>query len=73
MTLDTIIKSKDLAIVSGEGEVGTVEPYTGARTARALRARLTRERCRGDRWARVICTTGRVDDAGNPEWVEVEL
>lgn len=40
-------------IVSGEGERGTRVPYTGTPTARALRARLTRDRCGGDRWARV--------------------
>jgi len=41
-----------LEIVSGEGNgKGYVEPYTGRRTRRALAARLTRERCDGERWA----------------------
>jgi hypothetical protein len=40
-------------IVSGEGDGGTYhrELYTGKRTQRAIKARLTRERCGGDRWA----------------------
>lgn len=42
-----------LVIISGEGAAGTVGPYTGKRTVRALKMRLTRERCGGDRWARV--------------------
>ena len=42
-----------IRIVSGEGEgPGHVETYTGALTPRAIKARLTRERCHGDRWAR---------------------
>ena len=39
-------------ILSGEGEEGQRVEYTGTRTARALKSRLTRERCSGDRWAR---------------------
>ncbi len=41
-----------IMIVSGEGEQGTIRTYTGKMTVRALRARLTRETCGGDRWAR---------------------
>ena len=41
-------------IVSGEGEQGTVETYTGKMTWRAINARLRRERCGGDRWAYVM-------------------
>lgn len=41
----------EIKIISGEGENGTVENYTGKRTARAVKARLTKERCNGDRWA----------------------
>lgn len=40
-----------IEIVSGEGDVGSHEVYQGIGSVRALRARLTRERCRGDRWA----------------------
>ena len=39
-------------IISGEGENGTVEVYEGKRTDRAIKMRLTKERCQGDRWAR---------------------
>jgi hypothetical protein len=41
-----------IRIVSGEGDNGAIKAYRGKRTARALRAHLTRERCGGDRWAR---------------------
>jgi hypothetical protein len=40
-----------IEIVSGEGTQGTAKEHTGKATARAVRARLTRERCGGDRWA----------------------
>lgn len=43
----------DLLIVSGEGEEGTSENYEGAQTVKAIKTRLTKERCGGDRWARV--------------------
>ena len=38
-------------IVSGEGENGTVEKYTGKLTARAIKTKLTQEESGGDRWA----------------------
>ena len=44
---------KTIWIVSGEGEQGTREQYSGKLTARALKLRLTRERRGGDRWARI--------------------
>ena len=44
--------SNIIYIVSGEGEIGSAEVYTGKLTVRALKSRLTRERCSGDRWAR---------------------
>jgi len=47
----TIEQAREIRIVSGEGEVGTVERYTGKRTLRAVKARLTRERCGGQRFA----------------------
>ncbi|WP_419639280.1 hypothetical protein [Thiolapillus sp.] len=44
-----------VVIISGEGTgPGAIEPHTGAPTLRAIRARLTRERCGGDRWAHAI-------------------
>jgi hypothetical protein len=53
-----IATGKQIQIVSGEGENGTADDYTGARTVRAIRARLTRERSGGDRWARVDTDDG---------------
>lgn len=42
----------DMLIMSGEGTgEGTIERYEGARTIKAIRARLSRERAGGDRWA----------------------
>lgn len=46
-----LIKTNEIRIVSGEGEAGTSEIYNGKRTIRAIKMRLTRERCGGDRWA----------------------
>lgn len=53
-----IATGKPLQIVSGEGENGTAENYTGAKTVRAIKARLTRERCGCARWARVDTADG---------------
>ena len=41
-----------ITILSGEGELGARELYTGKHTDRALKSRLTKERCSGDRWAK---------------------
>jgi len=49
-------------ITSGEGERGMCEEYTGERTRRALKARLTRERCHGDRWAKAHFESGETID-----------
>jgi hypothetical protein len=38
-------------IISGEGEVGTIQAHTGKDSVTAIARRLTRERCNGDRWA----------------------
>lgn len=43
--------AETILILSGEGEEGTFEKYTGKRTVRALRTALTKARCNGDRWA----------------------
>jgi hypothetical protein len=52
-----------IQIVSGEGVgEGVIETYSGARTLRALRTRLTKERRGGDRWAFVKVDGERVDD-----------
>ena len=52
-------------ILSGEGEVGTWERHTGKGTLTAIRRRLNRERCNGDRWASVWVPAGEgyEDDA----------
>lgn len=59
MNLDT----GDMVIFSGEGDIGTFERYYGARTAKAIRSKLSRERCGGDRWASAWIETGS-DDLG---------
>jgi hypothetical protein len=52
MKIEEIIKrAEEIEIISGEGEQGTVEDYEGKRTERAIKMRLTKERCGGDRWA----------------------
>lgn len=53
-------RAEGIEILSGEGEEGTREGYEGARTVRAVRARLTSERCGGDRWAILILDGQRV-------------
>jgi len=40
-----------LYIKSGEGDDGRAVMYTGKMNLRAIRSRLTRERCNGARWA----------------------
>lgn len=62
--LDKILKSNyEIRIVSGEGEEGTDEIYEGKRTLRALKSRLTKERCDGDRWAKA-----EYDVTGYGDW-----
>lgn len=48
------ITDKQIRIVSGEGNEGVVENYFGKLTQRAIKSRLTKEKCNGDRWARAI-------------------
>ncbi len=59
-----------VVIISGEGEVGIIEAHTGRPTKRAVMARLTRERCCGDRWAKAIAyvdgTEGFDVETGEP-------
>ena len=62
-----------IAIISGEGEKGTVGLYDGRRTANAIARRLTKERCDGERFARaVIQLEGNNDAAINLETGEYE-
>lgn len=51
-TIIELIKTNEIRIVSGEGEVGTSVVYNGKRTIRAIKMRLTKEKCGGDRWAK---------------------
>ena len=53
--MENLIKQhpeSEIVILSGEGEIGTFERYTGTRTSRAIKSQLTKERCRDDRWAK---------------------
>lgn len=47
------MNDKPIVIISGEGEVGTVETFHGKKTKLAVKRRLNRERSH-DRWARAI-------------------
>lgn len=60
ITQAMINQASTIEILSGEGETGYCERYSGARTVRAVRARLTRERCAGERWAQLILDGDRV-------------
>jgi hypothetical protein len=53
-SITKLIETNEIRIVSGEGEVGTTETYNGKRTIRAIKMRLAKERCGGDRWARAM-------------------
>ena len=57
--------AKEIEIVSGEGEQGTVEEYDGARTERAICKKLKEEECDGDRWAYALIDGARYDRDGN--------
>ncbi len=56
----------DMVIFSGEGDNGTFERYYGARTPKAIRSRLSRERAHGDRWASAWISDGSIEDNGYP-------
>jgi hypothetical protein len=58
---DRMIQAAEtIRIISGEGENGTIEDYTGKRTARAVRAKLTHERHDGDRWGILVIDGQRI-------------
>ena len=59
----------EIKIVSGEGERGTAEVYTGTMTIRALKMRLTKERCRGDRFAFVTVNGERVNNLDSLHYI----
>ena len=48
---EMLIRNGEIVIFSGEGIVGKIAKYKGKLTLKALKNRLTRERCGGDRWA----------------------
>lgn len=74
MTAEEILASSiTIRIVSGEGTVGTAEAYTGKRSVRALKARLTRERCNGDRWARAEVLVSPETEASPAVYAEFSL
>ena len=55
-------RTESIKILSGEGEgEGTLEIYTGKRTVRAIRARLTRER-KSQRWAVLVLDGERIPE-----------
>ena len=64
--MEEIIKNaEEIEIVSGEGEQGTVEEYTGEKTEAAIIARLIEEEAGGDRWAFARIDGVRYDRKGN--------
>ncbi|MBK7542810.1 MAG: hypothetical protein IPI57_15840 [Candidatus Competibacteraceae bacterium] len=69
-TITQAIQTNEIVIVSGEGEQGTREVYTGKRSIRAIKLRLGKER-RGGRWARAEVYDGQ-SQYGDRIYVEVE-
>ncbi len=65
-----LIETNKIIIVSGEGECGTVETYNGKRTMRAIKLRLTKERCGGARWAKAKVYSHTND--GGDVYVEID-
>jgi hypothetical protein len=51
MKRKTKVITGTIYIKSGEGERGKQELFTGRQTLTAIRRRLNKERCGGDRWA----------------------
>ena len=48
---DWLNSAEEIILVSGEGETGICESYSGSRSIPAMKRRLTKERQGGDRWA----------------------
>ena len=66
-----IENAEKILIVSGEGEgPGIVEVFEGRRTLRAIKMRLARERCGGQRWARAVAYSHTND--GGDVYINVE-
>ena len=68
---ELIANGNPIRITSGEGEIGSIEPYTGKRTIRAIKLRLARERRGGDRWARASVYSHEAA-LGGEVWFDVE-
>jgi len=47
------ITNQKIIIVSGEGQIGSIEIFKGKKTKKAINRKLNQERCGGDRWAKV--------------------
>lgn len=74
MTAQKILDSAaEIRIVSGEGTIGKSETYTGKRTIRALKSRLTQERRNGDRWARAEALVSPETDSEPAAYIGVSL
>lgn len=56
-------------IISGEGEQGHRELYTGKKSVHAIKIRLTKERRYGDRWAEVEIDGNKVSDREIGLWM----
>ena len=54
INIQSLIHANNIPIIRGEGEVGTTDKYTGKRSLLAIKRRLTKERCHGDRWAKAL-------------------
>jgi hypothetical protein len=70
-TIDLLEKTdNEITIISGEGEgPGTVEYFHGRRTLAAIKRRLTKERCGGDRWARATIFSHKA--AGESVYIDI--
>lgn len=66
------LESHEIRILSGEGELGTFAPYEGKKTVRALKLRMARERCHGDRWAVAQACVGE-DYFGNKQYMPLPV
>jgi hypothetical protein len=64
-------KSNDIVLVSGAGAGGgESKKYTGKRTIRAIRAKITRETDHGDRWAYAL-VFAHLNQRGEGVWINV--
>jgi hypothetical protein len=64
--------NNDIAIISGEGTSGTAIFYKGKKSIKALKYRLTKERCHSDRWAKAIEFRGIAHDGNTKIGINLE-